>query len=162
MGTTKQRELPQAPPLDGQQLEFLELIWRYLLQSLDPEDVQERIDAAIASLQESLTSGSVEIPDDYLRSRVMASIGFDVTAGKIKLVNDSAAPGSVMFYGTNSSGAKGWQDLLASVPTGGTTQRVVPAGEVVTLADTYCLVVADYYQVDGELQLDGDACLEVI
>ncbi len=46
----------------------------------------------------TLTAGSWSITNDG--------------AGKLKLVNDSTAPGPYMFYGTNSSGVKGWYQQI--------------------------------------------------
>lgn len=40
------------------------------------------------------------------------SIVMNLTTGKITLVNDTAAPGNSMYYGTNGSGVKGWHSSL--------------------------------------------------
>lgn len=54
-------------------------------------------------------------------------------------------------------------DAVTTVPVQSATSRTLTGGQTLTILDTYCVVVSDYFDVaDGTLILEGDADLAVI
>lgn len=67
---------------------------------------------------------------------VVTSPGTITTTGTIALVNDTATPGNSKFYGTNSSGVRGW----FSLPSGGGITSInadTTAAQLLTNTDTF-------------------------
>ena len=74
-----------------------------------------RVDITISSVgtaaDEKVKADSADPTAGYLDSKTQNSITVDTTTHKLQLVNDSSSPGANKVYGTDGSGARGWQPL---------------------------------------------------
>jgi hypothetical protein len=80
----------------------------------------------------------------------MSVVGDGLSASKVKLENDLAAPGNWKLYGTNGAGAKGWQNgAIASI-----------VGQIVAFAtDT---IPAGYKAMNGQTLTGGVALYPIL
>ena len=94
-------------------------------KALDVSALYVSLDAASSNYDSAnyvltITDTSGVVTTYSLASLVAVSVdgsivGDGTTGGALQLAGDAVAPGNDYFYGTNASGAKGWQQLSAAV-----------------------------------------------
>lgn len=85
---------------------------------------EEQIQDIAGALLTDSNTVTIAYDDDspLINAAVVTQLSVTSDAGGVKLVNDSATPGNSKYYGTNSSGTRGFFDLPAG-GTGGSTTK---------------------------------------
>jgi hypothetical protein len=132
----------------------------YSLQGDPDASTVEQIDEMFEILFRDLDD---LIPADGVDGQVLTSQGPDTDPEWETLPSSPTASGPMLFDETVVDEYP-WMAPASTAASNGTVSRLLSTGTL-TLPDTYCLVVTDYYSVTGDstvLNLEGDAVIAVV